>query len=117
MTTYDEIQAQIEHLQQQAAELKKREKTDAITDMKRKIAKYGITAADLGLTAKSGGAGGKPPSTKSAGPAKYRQPDTGETWTGRGPKPKWLVDEIATGKKKEDFLIDRSADQLTPQAA
>ena len=35
-----------------------------------------------------------------AGLAKYRDPVTGQTWTGRGRAPKWLE-----GRKKEDFLI------------
>src|SRR5262245_52417601 len=41
-------------------------------------------------------------------PPKYRSP-SGETWAGRGAKPRWLVAAIKGGKKLEDFLIDRSA--------
>jgi DNA-binding protein H-NS len=41
-------------------------------------------------------------------PAKYRSP-SGETWAGRGAKPRWLVAEIKGGKKLDDFLIDKSA--------
>jgi DNA-binding protein H-NS len=41
-------------------------------------------------------------------PPKYRGP-SGETWAGRGAKPKWLVAAIKGGKKLEDFLIDKSA--------
>jgi len=40
-------------------------------------------------------------------PPKYRGP-SGETWAGRGAKPRWLVDAIKGGKKIEDFLIDKS---------
>ena len=39
---------------------------------------------------------------------KYRAP-SGETWAGRGAKPRWLVAAIKGGKKLEDFLIDNSA--------
>jgi DNA-binding protein H-NS len=39
---------------------------------------------------------------------KYRGP-SGETWAGRGAKPKWLVAAIKGGKKLDDFLIDKSA--------
>jgi DNA-binding protein H-NS len=39
---------------------------------------------------------------------KYRGPG-GETWAGRGAMPKWMAAEIKAGKKKEDFLIDKSA--------
>jgi DNA-binding protein H-NS len=41
-------------------------------------------------------------------PAKYRS-RSGETWAGRGAKPRWLVDAIKRGKKIDDFLIDKSA--------
>jgi DNA-binding protein H-NS len=41
-------------------------------------------------------------------PPKYRGP-SGETWAGRGAKPRWLVAAIKGGKKLDDFLIDRLA--------
>ena len=41
-------------------------------------------------------------------PPKYRGP-AGETWAGRGAKPRWLVAAIKGGKKIDDFLIDKSA--------
>src|SRR6516225_3689352 len=41
-------------------------------------------------------------------PPKYRS-HSGETWAGRGAKPRWLVDAIKGGKKLDDFLIDKSA--------
>jgi len=41
-------------------------------------------------------------------PPKYRSP-SGETWAGRGAKPRWLVAAIRGGKKRDDFLIDKSA--------
>jgi DNA-binding protein H-NS len=40
-------------------------------------------------------------------PPKYRSPK-GETWAGRGAKPRWLVAAIKGGKKIDDFLIDMS---------
>jgi DNA-binding protein H-NS len=39
-------------------------------------------------------------------PPKYRT-RSGETWAGRGAKPRWLVDAIKGGRKLEDFLIDK----------
>jgi DNA-binding protein H-NS len=41
-------------------------------------------------------------------PAKYRGP-SGETWAGRGARPRWLVAAIKGGKRLDDFLIDKSA--------
>jgi DNA-binding protein H-NS len=39
---------------------------------------------------------------------KYRSP-SGETWAGRGARPRWLVAAIKGGKKIDDFLIDKLA--------
>ena len=44
-------------------------------------------------------------------PPKYRGP-SGETWAGRGAKPRWLVAAIKGGKKIDDFLIDKSAGKV-----
>ena len=41
-------------------------------------------------------------------PPKYSGP-SGETWAGRGVKPRWLVAAINSGKKLDDFLINKSA--------
>jgi DNA-binding protein H-NS len=41
-------------------------------------------------------------------PPKYRGP-SGETWAGRGARPRWLVAAIKGGRKLDDFLIDKSA--------
>ena len=38
---------------------------------------------------------------------KYRGP-SGETWAGRGAKPRWLVAAIKGGKKLDDFRIDKA---------
>jgi DNA-binding protein H-NS len=41
-------------------------------------------------------------------PVKYRDRQ-GNTWAGRGAKPRWLVAAIKRGKKLDDFLIKRKA--------
>ena len=39
-------------------------------------------------------------------PPKYRSPK-GETWAGRGAKPRWLLETLKKGRKMDDFLIKR----------
>ena len=41
-------------------------------------------------------------------PPKYRD-SAGNTWAGRGAKPRWLVAGIKEGKKLEDFAIEKTA--------
>jgi DNA-binding protein H-NS len=37
-------------------------------------------------------------------PVKYRNPDTGETWSGRGRTPKWMALAEQGGRSREEFL-------------
>ena len=41
-------------------------------------------------------------------PPKYRD-RAGNTWAGRGAKPRWLVAAIKEGKKLEDFAVEKTA--------
>jgi DNA-binding protein H-NS len=36
---------------------------------------------------------------------KYRNPQTSETWSGRGKQPRWLVAALKTGRKVQEFEI------------
>lgn len=36
---------------------------------------------------------------------KYRDPETGQTWSGRGRMANWLAEKIRNGHRLEDFLI------------
>lgn len=38
--------------------------------------------------------------------AKYRDPETGQTWSGRGLKPRWLVAALDGGKTLADFAVE-----------
>ena len=41
-------------------------------------------------------------------PPKYRS-RSGETWAGRGQRPRWMVEALKKGKKMDDFLIKRGS--------
>jgi DNA-binding protein H-NS len=43
---------------------------------------------------------------------KYRDAKTGEIWAGRGVYPRWLAAALKSGRKLEEFLIDKSARKL-----
>ncbi|MEY8875225.1 MAG: H-NS family nucleoid-associated regulatory protein, partial [Leptothrix sp. (in: b-proteobacteria)] len=44
------------------------------------------------------------PATRKVAP-KYRDPSTGETWSGRGLQPKWLKAALETGRSLEEFSV------------
>ncbi|BBE10351.1 MAG: DNA-binding protein H-NS [Glomeribacter sp. 1016415] len=96
MPTYQALQLQIEQLQAQAQEARKRELTSVIAEIKQKIIDYDLSLSDLGFTnSKPSRAGAKAPQ-----PPKYKNPRTGQTWSGRGKPPHWIA-----GKNKDKFLI------------
>ena len=99
MTQYKQLLQQIETLKKQAEEVRQREIAEVIKDIKAMMAEYGITAADLGFTV-----AGRAAKAKSAAMAKYRHPETGETWSGKGRAPKWLQEAEANGQRREQFL-------------
>lgn len=41
---------------------------------------------------------------------KYRDATTGNTWTGRGPRPRWLREALEVGAVLEDFKVDVGGD-------
>ena len=36
---------------------------------------------------------------------RYRNPETSETWAGRGKRPRWLTVAMETGRNMDEFLI------------
>lgn len=57
-----------------------------------------------GLGGRKGGGGKRHALAGKKVAPKYRGPN-GETWTGRGLKPRWMAAALKGGKKVEDFLI------------
>jgi DNA-binding protein H-NS len=120
MAGYRELKEQAEDLMRQAEVARKSEIGAAIAEIKAKMAMYGISLEDLGgkvrvtrgrkpkkaNLAKAAKAA-KVTVTKPRKPvaAKYRNTATGETWSGRGKAPKWLVAMEAGGRKREEFAV------------
>jgi DNA-binding protein H-NS len=104
-----ELQAQIEQLEAQRAQLqadaqkhRNESKMTVIQELIEKIASYQITAKDLGLaTSKAKAPKGKPGrkslGAKIAGSGKTHTGPDGQTWTEgtRGRKPGWLKEQEA----------------------
>lgn len=50
-------------------------------------------------------AGKKKAGVRGKAPIKYRDPKTGNAWSGRGMTPVWLREHEASGKSREDFAV------------
>jgi len=61
------------------------------------------------LGGSAGARGGRGSSLKGRKVApKYADPKSGQTWAGRGARPKWLAAALKGGQKLEEFLISKT---------
>jgi DNA-binding protein H-NS len=116
MSNLVSIQSQIEKLQKQASEIKAREFHATVADIREKMQAFGITVKDLQTVKTPKKATAQLPTKKRAAVGvskaagtqvapKYRGPE-GQTWSGRGLKPRWMVALLAQGHTKEEFAIN-----------
>lgn len=96
MSTYAELKAQIKELEAKAAEARLQEVDAAKHQIFQLMATYNLKLTDLEKP------GSKKAPRKAVEPvqAKYKDPVSGATWTGRGREPKWIV-----GANRDSFLI------------
>jgi DNA-binding protein H-NS len=107
MSTYRQLKQQIAELEKKAAIVMKNEVRKVIESIRRQIAEFGLTAADLGLEV-ARRAGGKARTVKkSALKPKYVDPVSGKTWNGHGKRPRWIVAAQDKGKL-DDLLIEKA---------
>ena len=96
MATYKELLKQQEALALQVEEARKREISDAVSQVRQMVSEFGLTERDVFPSGRNSGG------TRTGGKVapKYRDPATGQTWTGRGKAPKWI-----DGKDRSKYLI------------
>jgi DNA-binding protein H-NS len=104
MSTVAELLAQKAEIEKKIAEAQREEKASAIAQVKALMAQHGLSVADLASRAT---VSGRATSAKSGAKvaAKYRDPSTGSTWSGRGLKPNWLKAALDSGKSLSDFAV------------
>ncbi|WP_374728572.1 H-NS histone family protein [Caballeronia hypogeia] len=83
-------------MEKQLAEARDKETRLALIEIVQKMREYGITLNEL--------MGRKPGVPEVDAPARYQDPLSGATWSGRGRAPNWIA-----GKNRDEFLVDRNA--------
>lgn len=95
----DELQSLVAEAQAALQAKQNAMRKEVMAEMKHLAASIGVTINII-----ENDKNAKP--TKPAVAPKYRNPDNdGETWTGRGLRPRWLQERMDNGAKLEDFLI------------
>ena len=95
MSSYKELLKQREALEQKINEARRNELSEAVSQVRALVTEFGLTAQDGFPAGKARSA-----SAGSKVAPKYRNPATGQTWTGRGKAPKWIQNE-----NREQFAI------------
>ncbi|GHC88156.1 H-NS histone [Pseudorhodoferax aquiterrae] len=93
MTPYKELLQQREELDRQIRELRQRDVQGAIEQARAIVSEFELTQDQVFGRTRASVAGTKVD-------AKYRDPASGATWTGRGKAPRWIAD-----RNREEFLI------------
>ncbi|KWF30223.1 H-NS histone family protein [Burkholderia pseudomultivorans] len=93
---YKDLKEQLAKLEQETEAARIAEMEAVIAEIRAKVAEYGITPEQIFGRTRAG-------KGKTASPvaAKYQNPKTGETWSGRGRAPAWIKDV----KNRDRFLI------------
>ncbi|CAN7641500.1 H-NS histone family protein [Acidovorax sp. LjRoot129] len=101
MATYQELMKQKQELEAQIAEARKSEVGEAIATIKKLCADFSLTEKDI-FGGKAATGESKSSRKGSTVAAKYRDPASGSTWTGRGKAPRW----IAGASDRTQYLIN-----------
>lgn len=123
MSNLADLLAQKEQIEQQIELAKREQRDEAISRVRAILDESGLLLSDLASaleprysgalnathkkhaqTIRKAGSIGKV-SPRSPVAAKYKDPASGQTWSGRGLRPRWLAAAIAGGKAIEEFAV------------
>ncbi len=105
METLQDLLRRQQDVERQIREAQDSMRAGAIAEIRNLMHAHGLTVADLVGTSSASKRKGKSDGTRRTVAAKYRHPESGVTWSGRGLKPRWLNEELAKGKTLEDFAL------------
>jgi DNA-binding protein H-NS len=95
MNDYKTLLQQKAELEARIAEVMKTEKAGAVAEVRNLVQQYQLTEQDV-FPARG------PKTRGSVGAPKFRDPESGATWTGRGKPPNWIQ-----GKIRANYLITK----------
>lgn len=98
MSTLAELLAQKAELEVKIIQAQNAARAEAVTNVRKIISEFKLTIEEIQY-------GSKPPRPKTRVSIKYKDPETGSTWTGRGIRPNWLTAALANGKSLEQYSV------------
>jgi DNA-binding protein H-NS len=112
MSEFLKLRAKLAALDRDIEAAREAERAAALAICREQVALFGFDAMELGLiktqviAARRSAPHTFPLKTRRGPqPPRYRNPATGETWSGFGPRPAW----IKTDRERDEFLIEDQA--------
>jgi len=102
MSTLKELLDRKAALEKEIDSTRREEHANAIAKVKALMQEHGLTIADISVKSTA-----RQPSSAKGGKVapKYRDNQSGDTWSGRGLQPKWLKAHLAAGRRLDEFAI------------
>lgn len=94
----DELMILAARIDKEVEDRRKRQADDALKAAEAAAAEFGFSLSDLFPKGKSA-------NVKTPAPAKYKNPSSNETWSGRGRQPRWFRAQIDAGASEESLRI------------
>lgn len=102
----EKIEQEIQKLKEDARALQERHRGPALESIVRAMLEYDISTDDVTAAYRSATRStARRTGAKQPIPPKYRDPATGQTWSGRGRTPRWLTSAEGQGRHRDEFLI------------
>ncbi len=99
----EQLQQLIIDAEEMIRKIQREKKSEVMRQMRQLASTIGVS---IEVVPESRGPGRRRSGPRTKTPPKFHNPaNTSQTWTGRGPKPKWFKDAIASGKSPDDLLI------------
>lgn len=99
--TYPELKTEIARLEAEAERVRQYEIPAVIAELNLLIEQYQLTESMIFGTTRST----LPAKPKTIMVPKYVDQVSGNTWTGRGPKPAWMSEALKAGTLAENLLV------------
>jgi DNA-binding protein H-NS len=103
MATLQELIDQKAALERQITAVRNEGRAQALAKAVALMRESGLSIDDVAKTLESGKRTNE--RARKPVPAKYRDPATGSTWSGRGLKPRWLVAALEAGRSLGGFAV------------
>lgn len=98
--SYQELLKQRDALELAIAAARAQELSEAIRKARELVAEFGLSIQDVFPSGRGANKSSAKVSSRAKVAPKYRDPSTGQNWTGRGKAPKWI-----DGQDRTKFLI------------